>query len=836
MKYVKVYTQISLILLLSLFFGAASAAKLNHPTAFTNAKELLGKEFFIPSDIYNTNGIAKETIQFPKKWIIHPGLLAGDQWHIFGALTLAPHTHVIIVIPERMYRIYLRKVSTISMSNVDYTEFIKALKEVQKSNKWQAGDQGLRVDKYDDRWLKDSIRLFDGLNQLNIRNLNSRIHVISGLDDMNTNGKFSPYAGSVEAVKKNVLNLTLNIQPGDFLGMSQASTSAIAYGLEKNYELSKKLLKNMFLSDENSNAIRNSLRNHLKNNNISENQKILLVPMRNNNYKPEHNITTAILRNLVQIARAEGWMVMPIGGKKGSDFGDVDNLNLDSEVVIKSYNHWKVFESIDGNLFPTPTDAVLVADFWKNIADETKYNFKVFGARSGFLDLAAFMGVENIFCYDTWPDANQKIPNTGNIRLFLTWKLMKIGMLGADKLPDRQSLKDFLNQEKHNTDWFDYCLDNSFDEHVYYQKGFGTAFKYAGEESQLDYIVNNGDLDEQNKRNALLLYDEGGNNFPFPVDFFGCKNAKAREVDPGPDPLDIPIKLLYFEDHVTGVSWENFRYAIYGIHSGQLYESWWNGTKWSLKKYFGTPSNVKLTAISSVSWSWLNYGIYAIGENGNAYEKWWSSTDKWSEWSSFGKPNGVNLKAITAVSFGPDKYGVYAIGHNGALYEKWWNGSEWKGWTYQGKPANSKLKAISSVSWESNCVAIYVIDEFGKVFEHSWDGSKWSGWSGLGTPELGEVQAITAISPKKGYLVIYALEKYGNIVERSWYSSDFLSPGWTQTWDNTGLECDKIVKSISSVKCSPNEYAVIFRDGKGNVYQITKGKNDQFFGNLEKLY
>ncbi|QSQ24345.1 hypothetical protein JY651_05110 [Pyxidicoccus parkwayensis] len=503
----------------------------------------------------------------PLRWIIHPGHLAGDGWHIVAALLVEPELRVAIVV--------LTEIRALWMARGSFEAFLpRALERLTELHDTapapstiakQRKKRGYNAAGLHHRAIRhwaETTALLESIAESGISF--ERIVLVPGLECWEEID--NPYLPARRLVEEN--NALVGIQPGDFVGMTQASTSCVARWLHVSRGNTIDLLRLRLAPvtmDGATEAIANALRAHLAR--VPRGYRVLVVMMRKADENRQHNTTLAIFQQLLELVRSintreSGYYILPLGGSAARTHSDETGVPIPSaDCILPPFNMFSLLEQLDRRAEPARTTRSLVAEFWRVLAGME--NVCLFGGRSGSLDIAAFMGVRRIYCFDVLQMKESFVvtdapgdwaADDGNIRLFLTWRLMTIGFLDHQThllAPD--SVRAFLAGQDQDP--------AALGRTVLPDLGYDEVFRVA-RANELTAVSNAGVITSSRRRWALLMYL--ATQFPSIEAFFPGQGGGAPTPPPGPAPYDLDADATERQSRNTcGVraSWNAGAYA-----------------------------------------------------------------------------------------------------------------------------------------------------------------------------------------------------------------------------------------------------------------------------------
>ncbi|MCH9684360.1 MAG: hypothetical protein K0V04_23195 [Deltaproteobacteria bacterium] len=338
-------------------------------------------------------------------------------------------------------------------------------------------------------------------------------------------------------------NARVGIQPGDVVGVTQSSTSCVARWLHENARDAIERLRNTLAPSRakgSGQRLREGLLAHIG----RWPGRVLLVLMRRADENRQHNTTLDMFMRLAAAVEAynrgkpreEQYLIVPLGNRAARSPSDESGVAIPEPrgCLAAPFNMYRLIEQLDRRALPARATRSLVAEFWRVVADLER--FSVFGGRSGSLDIAAFMGVPHVFCFDriqaarnfTVGEQGAWAADDGNIRLFLTWRLMTIGFLDDEHRLDPRGLGSFLARERR--------APNELGALVLSDLGYATCFRALADPTDLAPVSNAGPIARRKRRWALLLYDFPG-DFPSIEEFFG--GGGGGHLGMAPRPYDL---------------------------------------------------------------------------------------------------------------------------------------------------------------------------------------------------------------------------------------------------------------------------------------------------------
>ena len=161
---------------------------------------------------------------------------------------------------------------------------------------------------------------------------------------------------------------------------------------------------------------------------------------------------------------------------------------------------------------------------------------------------------------------------------------------------------------------------------------------------------------------------------------------------------------------------------------GQVYQNYWNGTKWN-----GWASLAGSTAVGNlaviVNGSALN--IFQRNANGQVYTEY-NVGNGWSGWASLGGRQMAGNP--TVIMYSSSRMEVFDVDTSKVPYVDTWTPSGWSGWTSMGNyMANGASPA--AILYESGEMDLFYRGGDNNIYQNkTFDGSSWSGFFSLGSP------------------------------------------------------------------------------------------------------
>jgi hypothetical protein len=93
------------------------------------------------------------------------------------------------------------------------------------------------------------------------------------------------------------------------------------------------------------------------------------------------------------------------------------------------------------------------------------------------------------------------------------------------------------------------------------------------------------------------------------------------------------------------------------------------------------PENLggRLASVPAVTaWDDEPMEVFAIFDDGQLWDRYWDGT-KWHAWESLGGELAVGSTPAAAAA-GSDRLEVMAIGRDGQTWQRWWDGTRWVPW------------------------------------------------------------------------------------------------------------------------------------------------------------
>jgi hypothetical protein len=372
----------------------------------------------------------------------------------------------------------------------------------------------------------------------------------------------NPYSPAVRSVK----NSGCGIAAGHIAGLTWCSTSIIAWALHGDLGGTVDLLRKSLAPDTTGagKGFREVLDKVLFG--LPKEVRIIYLMTRCADENMQHNTTLGLVRQLLECVAHHNtygtrrqYRVVPLEphivlkyGQKGSAEGAKISLDeirqklnekLGAEILLPSLSFFAWIEKLDKRPWPQLATRSLITELWRCVAEDPRTG-GLFGGRSGSLDIAAFMGVRPILCFDELTEIDY-----GNIRLLLTWRLMDIvNLTPKGHLISRGEIERFLRGEPQDVSAFPKMASAS--------KGYHPALE-VGEEPELGALGNAGPIVKKLTYLywALLLYRQG--EFPSAEAFFGgggsSSSSPLRSAQAIPEPANVADFLVNYIGRPTAL-------------------------------------------------------------------------------------------------------------------------------------------------------------------------------------------------------------------------------------------------------------------------------------------
>lgn len=188
-------------------------------------------------------------------------------------------------------------------------------------------------------------------------------------------------------------------------------------------------------------------------------------------------------------------------------------------------------------------------------------------------------------------------------------------------------------------------------------------------------------------------------------------------------------------------------------NDGQIYNQYWNGTKWTGFASIG--GNMNSDPATIVNGNALN--VFATGADGQVYTKY-NAGNGWSAWASLG---ATRVKGNPRVAKYNGELDVVALGTDGHPYKNTWQADKgWGGWSSLGNYMDSSPTILQYGS------ELDVIMRGGDnaVYKDTWNGNSWGGFAFLGARVAGNPDAISY----GGQLDVWANSSSNRLWKRTW--------------------------------------------------------------------
>jgi len=200
---------------------------------------------------------------------------------------------------------------------------------------------------------------------------------------------------------------------------------------------------------------------------------------------------------------------------------------------------------------------------------------------------------------------------------------------------------------------------------------------------------------------------------------------------------------------------------------GQVYQNYWNGTKWNGWSSIGGSTAVNNLAVI-VNGSALN--IFQLNANGQVYTEY-NSGNGWSGWASLGGHPMVGSPKV--IMYGSSQMDVFALDTNKVPYLDKWTPSGWSGWTSMGNYMASGASPAAIMYGSSEMDLFYRGGDNNIYKNTTFDGSSWGGFGSLGSPSgttiVGNPSVLSYTA--EGEYDIYVNTTSGHIYKRMWNGS-----------------------------------------------------------------
>ena len=209
---------------------------------------------------------------------------------------------------------------------------------------------------------------------------------------------------------------------------------------------------------------------------------------------------------------------------------------------------------------------------------------------------------------------------------------------------------------------------------------------------------------------------------------------------------------------------------------GNVYQNYWNGTKWNGWSSLGGSTAVNNLAVI-VNGSALN--IFQLNANGQVYTEY-NSGNGWSGWASLGGHRMVGSPKV--IMYGSSQMDVFALDTNKVPYLDKWTPSGWSGWTSMGNYMASGASPAAIMYGSSEMDLFYRGGDNNIYKNTTFDGSSWGGFGSLGAPSGTTITGNPSVLSytAEGEYDIYVNTTSNHIYKRTWNGA-----GWS-SWTDMG--------------------------------------------------
>lgn len=451
------------------------------------------------------------------RWLIHPAVLAGDLWHIASALVCDSSTRLVAVVHQEIYEAYLGASSLehfLARGETTLAAVRSNMESAPRPPRPRKADAGRRLD---DSWMQ-TMALLELLSESGVDA--RRYWVIpfhkeydATADPYQPAAKAVLHAGKLKDVggwRARTGDPVPFMARGDFVGITQSSTSVIAHHLHSRGDDALTLIRDTLAPEPRQEHVLEI--QEIVKKVLPPESRVLLVSCRVATENKSYNTTLSQLKRVLRmVARynethERPYLVRPMGlevasSKKSTAIDEIEQLRSfrvspgaatpdGAKCLLPAYDLLRNLQAIDRGARVRLCRRSLITEFWRQVA--ATGSASLIGGRSGSVDVAAFMGVR---CA-SW-DFGQ--PDHDHQRLCLTHRVMGIVDL-LQRKPDTAALEAFLEETPMPRAWLDRISAST---------GFRTVHRFR-HRKHLPRAAVQRTMTASNKARgwALLLFDD----------------------------------------------------------------------------------------------------------------------------------------------------------------------------------------------------------------------------------------------------------------------------------------------------------------------------------------
>lgn len=187
-----------------------------------------------------------------------------------------------------------------------------------------------------------------------------------------------------------------------------------------------------------------------------------------------------------------------------------------------------------------------------------------------------------------------------------------------------------------------------------------------------------------------------------------------------------------YTEVLTGTSWGNNRYDLFGFNErGEVRQLWFNGRwNWSnLGNHFADGERF-VGPLTATSWGNNRIDVFGLGKGGSILQLWWNGRWNWSNLhDQF--PSVKLTGTLAAASPAPDRIELFGLAENGDVWRFWFD-RRWRHENLGNRFAGGErfFGSLTAVSWGPNRTDLFGLGSKGQVIQVWRDGGNWN-WSDL---------------------------------------------------------------------------------------------------------